>query len=441
MSGEINMVRIFSMTLVLCGVIVAAAGANADAATLAISDGTVFTLGSAGKLEHATVLVEDGKIKAVGTAVKIPSDARVIEAKGRIVTPGLMNSYTDLALDEIIENAKQTVDSRTEKGSTAASFDVRYGLNANSPALAVARIEGLTRAITAPAVGHSIFAGAGAEIYLGDGADVLATPRIAMFVDLTSAGREAAGGSRSAAWATMLSGLEESRRYDQNRVAYERGAQAPYSLKREELEALGPVVRGELPLAILANRESDIRNIIALKAERHLKIVLIGGAEAWRAAHELATAKIPVVLNPIDDLPGSFDRIGMTSSNAARLAKAGVMIAFYGSPSFDDGPYGVGKIAALAGIAVSNGVPWTDALEAMTANAARIWGIEAHYGTIEPGKDADLVVWDGDPLEPSSAPVSVLIRGSDIPLVSRQTELRDRYLKANPNHLPPAYSK
>jgi len=429
-------VRVLVAAVMLCEAV-----ATAHGSALAITDGTVYTLGPSGKLDHATVLVEDGRIKAVGTALTIPPDARVINANGRIVTPGLMNSYTDLALDELTENADDTVDRRTEKGSAAASFDVRFGLNANSSALAVARIEGLTRAIAAPTVGHSVFAGVGAVICLADGADVLATPRIAMFADLTSDGRKAAGGSRSAAWAMLLNALDEADRYDKKRAAYERGDQARYSLAREELEALVPVVRGELPLAIIANRESDIRNIIALKATRHLKIILIDAAEAWRVSHELAMAKIPVVLNPIYDLPQDFDSLGSTSSNAARLAQAGVTVAFYGSPSFGEGPYGVGKIAALGGIAASNGMPWTEALAAMTSNPARIWGIEVHYGTIEPGKDADLVVWDGDPLEPSSAPVAVLIRGSEIALVSRQTKLRDRYLRPNPNHLPPAYSK
>lgn len=428
--------RLLFTILMLCGLIFPAEGG-----TLAITDGVVYTFGPAGKLEQATVLIEDGRIKAVGSALSIPANARVIEARGHIVTPGLMNSYTDLALDEIIENADDTVDRRTETGSAAASFDVRYGINANSAALEVARIEGLTRAIAAPTVGHSVFAGVGAEISLSDGGNVVATPRIAMFADVTSAGREAAGGGRSAAWAMLIDGLEESRRYDHNRAAYERGAHAPYTLRREELEALVPVVRGQLPLAIVANRESDIRNIIALKADQHIKIILLGGAEAWRVAHELATSEIPVVLNPIDDLPDNFDALGTTSNNAARLAKAGVLVAFCGSPGFDEGPYGVGKMATLGGIAVANGMPWVEALAAMTANAARIWGIDAHYGTIESGKDADLVVWDGDPLEPSSAPRAVLIRGSEVSLASRQTQLRDRYLRADPNNLPPAYSK
>ena len=167
---------------------------------------------------------------------------------------------------------------------------------------------------------------------------------------------------------------------------------------------------------------------LALARDFPVRVILYGGAEAWRVAAPLAAARIPVILDPLEDLPMSYDELGARRDNAARLAKAGVTIAFSVSGqeiyrSYDAGP----AIREGAGVAVANGLPYRAALEAITVGPARIWGIEDHAGTLAAGKDADLVIWDGDPLEPTTAPVMVMIAGQDIPLVTRQTLLRDRY--------------
>lgn len=411
------------------------------AETVAITGGTVHTLGKAGVLENATVLVEDGKITAVGAGIAVPAGARVVDAKGRIVTPGLMNSYTDLALDEVTGNGDATVDSVAPKADIGPGFDIYYGLNPNSVAIPVARIEGMTRAITAPAASASIFAGMGAEIQLGNGPDILAKRKIGMFIELGEKGSDIAGGARSAAWIQLLSALDEARSYERDRAGYKRGAHPPYTLKQVDLEALLPVIHGQMPLVVAVERESDIRHLIRFKQEQKINVIIVGGAEAWRLANELAAAQIPVVLQPLFDLPSSFEALGTTLQNAVRLQKAGVRIAFAGSSALEAQPYNVGSIAMLAGIAAANGLSQEEALAAITVNPAQIWGISDHYGTLEPGKDADIVVWDGDPLEPSSAPTALFIRGDAIPLESRQTKLRDRYMNLNNSGLPPAYRK
>jgi imidazolonepropionase-like amidohydrolase len=165
--------------------------------------------------------------------------------------------------------------------------------------------------------------------------------------------------------------------------------------------------------------------VIAFAQREHLRVAVRGAPEAWRVASELAAARIPVILDPLDDLPESFDSVGATLENAARLERAGVRIAF----SFDEGqPHNIRKLRQAAGIAVAHGLPWEAALAALTRNPAEIFGVADRNGSIERGRPADLVLWSGDPLEVTTLADAVFIQGVAQPLTSRQTELRDRYL-------------
>jgi imidazolonepropionase-like amidohydrolase len=195
--------------------------------------------------------------------------------------------------------------------------------------------------------------------------------------------------------------------------------------------ALLPVLRREAPLAVVADREADIRQALSLAKERNLRLVILGGAEAWRVARELAEARVPVVLDPLDDLPTSPETIGARPENAALLAAAGVEIGFAVS---GQGVYlsylpGVG-LRQGAGVAVANGLPYARALAAITSAPKRIWGGDADAGVIAPGRPADLVLWDGDPLEPVSGPLAIFADGRQVSPVTRQTLLRDRYRPA-----------
>lgn len=210
-------------------------------------------------------------------------------------------------------------------------------------------------------------------------------------------------------------------------------------LDREDRTALLPVLERKIPLVLIVHRESDLRQAVAIADDYKVRVVVVGAEEAWRIADLLASRKIPVVLDPYADAPHTFDMIGARLDNAAILDRAGVPISFMGT--FVDVTYNAGtSIREGAGIAVAYGLPWNEALKALTLNPAMTWGISDHYGSLEPGKDADVVLWDGDPLQPGNAPVAVWVRGKQVSLETRQTDLERRYSPVNMGSpIPPAY--
>jgi imidazolonepropionase-like amidohydrolase len=410
----------------------------AAAETIAIVHARAWTMAGSGPIENATIVARNDAIVSVAAGASPPADARVIDAAGRIVTPGLMSGATQLGLTEV-GAAAETNDQTVSSGPLGASFDVQYALNANSVLLPQARADGLTRAMSYPGGAAGVpFAGLGALIRLVEGPDILERPRAALFVTVGSSTSAKAGGSRAAQWALLRNAFDEVRAYS---AAPRTLAVRDQLLNRLDIAALQPVLAGRVPLVVAAQRESDIRQAVKLAKDYALRLVILGGVEAWRAADLLAATKTPVVLDPLANLPVSFDQIGARLDNAALLAKAGVPIAFSVSGNGIYLSYNAGlALREGAGFAVANGLPYADALKAITIGAARIWGIDAHYGTIAPGKDADLVIWDGDPLEPSSAPAAMFVRGRQASLVTRQTLLRDRYAPSRSNDpLPPTY--
>jgi len=375
----------------------------------------------------ATVVIKDGRIVEVASGAAPPAGAEVIDAHGQIVTPGLMNGATQLGIVDV-ESTDDGTDQAVKSGPLGAAFDIRYALNPNSELLRVARADGLTRAVSLPTGSTSApFLGQGAALRLSESADILDRPNIAMAVQVGGPSDAAAGGSRAAQWQLLRNALDEAKRY-----RAERHGLAPRDqlLNHLDAEALAPVLDGRMPLAISAQRESDIRQAIDLARDDHLRVVIIGGAEAWRVASALAAAHIPVVLDPFANLPFSLDRIGARGDNAALLQKAGVVIAF--GLTDDLSSVFTSHLAGeamreAAGLAVSNGLTWDQALAAATVNPAAIWGVADHYGSLTPGKDADVVIWHGDPLDVSSWPEAVFVRGVRASLKTRQGELRDRY--------------
>ncbi len=411
-----------------------AAGAS-SAETIAITGGTVHTMTSAGTLKQATVLVENGRISEVGADIDIPEDATVIDASGKVVTPGLFSAFTSIGLVEI-GMVKETVDFHGPEAAFGPGFDVSVAVNPNSTLIPVTRIEGVTRVLTLPEASHSLFAGQGAVLHLGGGEDTVAKPRAAMLVEVGEEGAEIAGGSRAAVWLALREALDDARDFDANREGYQAGRHRPYSLGRVDLEALIPVLKGEMPLLLHLNRVADIRQALRLARDYDVRVVLLEAQEAWLLADELAAANIAVIINPLDNLPDRFEGIAAALESAARLQSAGVTIAF---GSFNFASHNARLVAQLAGNAAANGLPWKAALEALTVNPARIFGLEDSYGAIRPGLDADIVIWNGDPLEVMTAPEAVLIKGQRVPAESRQTKLRDRYLNLLEDGAPFAY--
>ena len=214
------------------------------------------------------------------------------------------------------------------------------------------------------------------------------------------------------------------RRFRTQHAAYERGDLQPFTLSRADLEALIPVLDRKVPLIVGAHSASDIQQAVALAKEYRLRLIVRGGEEAWRVASELARIGASVIVTPTDNLPKSFEMLGASSMNAERLVAAGVIVAIIGN----DGAHRVREMRFNAGMAVARGLAYAEAIRALTINPARMYGLDDRLGSIEPGKQADLVIWQGDPLEPLVQPRAIYIAGVEQPLDSRARELAERYV-------------
>jgi len=420
--------------LVLAAILTAVAPGSLAAETVAVVGGTVHTLGAAGVVEGGTVLFEDGRVTAVGADVEVPAGARVVDAAGKVVTPGLLDSFTQLGLVEVsaVDGSRDTA---VDDDRITAAFRVVDALNPDSSLLPVARVEGVTRALVVPSPAGSLLAGQAAVIQLGGGDPVVRAPA-ALYAVLGEAGAARSGGSRGGAVLRLREAFEDARDYADHRQDFERRERRNYALSRLDLEALVPVLAGEVPLLVRAQRASDLRTAMRLADEYGLRLVIVGATEGWRVADELAAAGVPVVIDPLDDLPSSFESLAATLQNAARLQAAGVRVVFMTGSAHD-----TRNLRQLAGNAVANGLPWEEGLRAVTAGAAEVWGLEG-YGRLEVGYEADVVVWDGDPLEVTSFPEVVFIRGVEMPRETRQELLLQRYRDLpQEGEVPVAYVK
>ncbi len=315
MNARLKWNLVQGLAVVAC---LAAAWGPADAETVAIVGATVHTMGSAGTLENATVVIEGGRIRAVGRGIPVPPGARTIDARGKVVTPGLFDSLTQLGLVEVNAVAG-TRDGVEQNDRITAAFDVADAINPRSMLLPINRVEGLTRAVVAPGAGKSLIAGRGAVIHLGMGPDLLVRSPAALFAVLGEQGARLAGGSRAGAMLLLREALDDALDYATHRAAWEKAEHRLYTLSRLDLEALAPVARGELPLVVFVDRASDIEAALRLGRERHLKLILAGCDEGWMVADQIAAARVPVLINPLADLPSTFEHLGATLENAARL--------------------------------------------------------------------------------------------------------------------------
>ncbi len=414
----------------------------AHAGTTAIVGATVHTVGPMGTIENATIVIADGRIVSVGNNVKPPDGASVIDASGKIVTPGLFTPYGNIGLVEVGYSAGP-VDSVQRGDRFTASFDVADAYNRRSTLIAINRIEGVTRALIAPNANwpdesgntSHVISGMASVVNLGDGTDSIDRRAVALVVNLGEDGVVYAGGSRAAVLLVLRQALDEARDYRDHGDAYERGQHSDYTYSAADLQALQAVLSGDMPMLAIVDRASDIEVLIALTREYGIRTIIGSGVEAWMLADELAAANIPVILAPTANLPSNFDRINASSKSAPILAAAGVKIAFADGQSQT---HNARNITQSAGNATAEGLPWADALRAITLSPAEMYGVADRVGSIEPGKDADIVIWPGDPLELTNYPEKVFIKGESVPMVSRQTLLRDRYLDTDDKR-PPAY--
>lgn len=396
--------------------------APAAAQTVAVEGGTVHTMVGA-PIENGTVLIRDGRIVAVGRDVQVPAGALRIDARGKVVTPGLFESATHIGLSEVGAVGETNDFRMRDEDAVTAAFDVADGINPRSVVIPVTRVAGVTTAVTAPDGG--LVAGQGVVIDLtgDDLPSMIVRDPVAMFATLGEGSLDAGGGARAGATMRLRELLEDARVYARNRTAFERGATREYAASRLDLEALQPVLRGEIPLVVEAHRASDIRTALRIADEYDLRLIVAGGTEAWMVADELARARVPVVVKVLQNLPASFERLGARYDNAALLRRAGVSVAITTGET-----HNARNVKQEAGNAVAYGLPHEEALRAITLYPAQIWGVADRYGSLEPGKVANVVVWGGDPLELLTPVEHVLIHGREVPLESRETLLRDRYL-------------
>lgn len=415
---------------VLCGIACALCASLSMGEVIAIQGGKVVSLGRAGTLDVGTVLIADGKIAAVGRSVAVPPGARVLDATGKVVTPGLVAPLSILGLVDV-NLEPSTRDYKVEHAGLNAAFEVSHAINPRSPAIAIARREGVTRAAVTPLPGDGIFAGFGALVQLIDADRIVTHERAFAFVALGERGRAIAGGSRGAALIRLKLALRAASKSNGETLP------AEATIPPLDLEALRPVASGKVPLVIAVDRASDISEVIALAEEfPAVDIVLFGAAEAWLVADALARANIAVIIDAYANLPTSFDDLAATRQNAKRLSEAGVLVSFTTGASEYHPP--LESLTQMAGNAVAHGLPWIEAMKAITVHPARIFHVEKEFGALDPGLSADLVVWDGDPLEVMTNADHVFIAGREVSLQTRQTRLRERYRNLADPH-PPAY--
>ena len=393
-------------------------------AVVAIEGATVHT-GAGEPIEGATILIEGGRITQVGTSVKVPAGARRIAAKGQVVTPGLIDSYSNLGLVEV-ELVAETNEGAFGPGDDVvhAAYRVTDGYNPASVAIPVVRAGGVTSVAAVPR--GALVAGTSALISLKDSpraADLTRKAPLGMHAVLGRGAIEYGRGSRGLALERLREILDDAVAFAKRKGAYERRQTRDFAASRLDLEALVPVIRGTLPLIVQVDRAADIRTALRVARELKLRLVVVGGVEAWQVADELAAARVPVILNPTQNLPSTFDALHVRDDAPAILRKAGVAVAIstFGSNAAH-------RLRQAAGNAVAHGMSWKDALAAITSVPAEIFGAKG-LGVIRPGATADLVVWSGDPLELSSSPLHVFIDGTEQPLKNRQTLLLERYRK------------
>ena len=424
--------RLAMIAVLACGI--------AQAESIAIVGGKVHTVGPQGVVENGTVIIREGRIAAVGANLAVPDGMQTIDADGKVVTPGLFVPAVHLGLGEVGLSA-DPVDSAQSGEMITASFDVADAFNPRATQIGINRIEGVTRAVILPqpanaylqpVIGH-VISGLGSIVHFGDGGDHVDQRGVVLVVSLGAQGSNYAGGSRAMALAKLRQALDEAGRYGDS-GAYDRDE---YTYSERDLGVMTGVLSQQTPLLVRVNRASDIEVLLRLIEEYGVRAIIYGGAEAWMIAEEIAAAGVPVLLDPTYNLPGDFDRLNARRGSAALLAASGVTVSFVevGTPSEN-----ARNITQLAGNAVADGMPWDDALRAITLAPAEIFGAAESLGSIEVGKKADVVVWPGDPLELTNFPDAVLINGEAIEMISRQTLLRDRYLKPD-SDTPPAYRR
>lgn len=402
------MKKLYKSSLVALALIPAFASFLTTAESLAITNATVYTATDKGVLQDATVIVEDGKITAINPA-QVNAD-KVVNADGKILTPGYIGSMNQLGLVEVgaVATTRDAADKKAD-----ITFDTSLAFNPRSSLIPYTRKGGITTDVVFPRGGDSIFKGQAFVVDLTGSFDSVIATEKAVYVEIGAKRK----GSRALELQTLINKLEKSAKPKKS---------AKDKKKAKELSAteklLTKIVKGETLLMVRADRASDLLALIKLKQKHNLNMVLVSAGDAILVANELANAKIPVIANPLSDLPGSFESLHNSLGNVSKLVSAGVKVIL----TVFDSPHNLYQLRYNAGNAVANGLTKQQALATITANVADVFALDA--GRIAVGKRADLVLWSADPFDLNSHVETMWISGKEYSTESRQDALRKRYL-------------
>jgi imidazolonepropionase-like amidohydrolase len=419
-----------------------AAAEPAASGTIALRGGKLLTI-SHGEIENGVLVMQNGKIIAVGgPSTAIPRDAKVIDVTGMTVYPGLIDSETHLGLTEI--SADQSTNDQLEASDEIMPhMHVYDAFHAESALIPVARINGITNAVVAPGAGDTL-PGQDSFIQLsGKSAEEMILVRdIAMPLNFTGRQRRNENFQNSKYPSTRMGMATQLRQafidaqdYEVRQTAFEKRKTAGEDkdkpappgapFKRDlKLEALLPYLHGQRPVIVAAEEPNDLLTALGLANEFHLKVVLNHVAHSASLLDKIAATGLPVIIGSIYEEPKESERYDAVFKMPAELAKRGVKIAF---ASYD--AHYVRNLPYTAGYATAFGLPHDTALRAITLSAAEIWGMADKLGSLDTGKQANVVVANGDPLDVKTDVKHVFIGGEEIPLMNRQTELRDQYWK------------
>lgn len=416
---------------------------NAFAWMLAIKGGRIFTM-SEGIIEDGVILIENNRISEVGRDVEIPEGATVLDATGKIITPGLFDAFTQIGLKEISQE-KSTVDVSEKSDPITPQVRTIDAFNSQSELIPVARIEGVTTILSAPTT-ENVIAGqsailelagenvnemtikAPAALHINFGEKPTSTWRERKKID-TRMGVVARIRQKfieaedyAAKWTKFETEMQE---YidNMNRKKGKKDIEEPESPERDlGLEIMVQALNGEVPVMASANRKDDILTAINVSEEFGFRLILLYATNAYKLAEILEKKNIPVLVGPITTQPSKMENLGAIYENAAILDRAGVRIAIITSGSHD-----VRDLRFQAGIAAQYGLSISAALKAITIYPAQILGVDNDIGSIEPGKLANIAIFDGDPLQPLTKVTDVIIEGRMVPMESMQTRLYEQY--------------
>lgn len=420
------------ITALVCSLVfhIDAQNPKAKYGTFALTNATIETV-TKGLIKNGTVIISGGKITAVGENVSTPQGAETIDCKGLFIYPGMIDGGTNLGLSEIGSDPR--TQDFSELGDVVPQMKALTAVNPNAVPIPVTRVSGVTTALASPS--GDLFAGTSAlinlhgytpeQMYAGFEGVVLIFPRSGRRGGFDRRTDEEVKKANETAMKKINEVWERAVQYHKIDSAAKGAGYYP------EMQSLLPVVHGERALLIEVNSEKDIQAALKwVKEKKVSKVILTGVAEGWRVADEIAKAKIPVIAGGVLELPPrEYDRYDQAYANTAQLLKAGVKVAIRSNETSNQN---YRNLPYHAGFAVAYGMDKMEALKAITIVPAEIFGVADKIGSIEVGKSANLFVCDGDPFETKTQVKSVFIEGWQMPMVSRQTQLYDEFLKREP---------